>query len=178
MRRMFAFVVSLCLAAAASPLAAGSAGRWRVDLQFSDTSTIVRFLLDQAEQSLQDDQCRLVFSDFRDQNGRPLTERLAELNVDGPRFLHWIMWYEGNGLPQCIREDQLAFTERGSRVVFICSERFKRIGFLNPDLGRAILIHEALHSLGLGENPPTTHEITRQVRSRCDRALARIRTRP
>jgi hypothetical protein len=28
-------------------------------------------------------------------------------------------------------------------------------------------IHEMLHTLGLGENPPTTSEITRRVEMRC-----------
>ena len=31
----------------------------------------------------------------------------------------------------------------------------------------AALIHESLHSLGLGENPPTSSEITSRVISRC-----------
>jgi hypothetical protein len=31
----------------------------------------------------------------------------------------------------------------------------------------AILIHEILHTLGLGENPPSSAEITRQVWRRC-----------
>jgi hypothetical protein len=30
-----------------------------------------------------------------------------------------------------------------------------------------VLIHELLHSLGLGENPPSSAEITRQVTKRC-----------
>ena len=31
----------------------------------------------------------------------------------------------------------------------------------------AVIIHETLHSLGLGENPPTSDEITWRVFSRC-----------
>jgi hypothetical protein len=30
-----------------------------------------------------------------------------------------------------------------------------------------MVIHEMLHTLGLGENPPTTLEITERVRARC-----------
>ena len=30
-----------------------------------------------------------------------------------------------------------------------------------------VVIHEELHSLGLGENPPSSQEITRRVESRC-----------
>jgi hypothetical protein len=30
-----------------------------------------------------------------------------------------------------------------------------------------MVIHEMLHTLGLGENPPSTFEITARVRDRC-----------
>jgi hypothetical protein len=30
-----------------------------------------------------------------------------------------------------------------------------------------IVIHELLHTLGLGENPPTPQDITRRVKARC-----------
>jgi hypothetical protein len=32
---------------------------------------------------------------------------------------------------------------------------------------RAVIIHEMLHSLGLGENPPSSKEITLRVMQRC-----------
>jgi hypothetical protein len=32
-----------------------------------------------------------------------------------------------------------------------------------------MIIHEELHSLGLGENPPDSKEITQQVIARCGR---------
>jgi hypothetical protein len=38
----------------------------------------------------------------------------------------------------------------------------------NSRHAEALLIHEMLHSLGLGENPPTSHQITARVRARCD----------
>ena len=34
-------------------------------------------------------------------------------------------------------------------------------------LARAVIIHEALHSLGLGENPPSSQAITARVLNRC-----------
>jgi len=37
----------------------------------------------------------------------------------------------------------------------------------DPILADAALIHESLHSLGLGENPPSSLEITSRVISRC-----------
>jgi hypothetical protein len=40
-----------------------------------------------------------------------------------------------------------------------------------------ILIHEWLHTLRLGENPPTSLEITAQVTERCGGAAARRASR-
>jgi hypothetical protein len=62
----------------------------------------------------------------------------------------------------------LAFTTPGSQVVSFCGEQFT--GRINrQDLGRLaiIVLHEELYSLGLGEDPPTSAEITRRVESRC-----------
>jgi len=39
----------------------------------------------------------------------------------------------------------------------------------DPFLADVALIHESLHSLGLGENPPSSSEITSRVISRCRR---------
>ena len=36
-------------------------------------------------------------------------------------------------------------------------------------LTATFLIHETLHTLGLGENPPSSEEITLRVESRCGR---------
>jgi hypothetical protein len=38
---------------------------------------------------------------------------------------------------------------------------------LNEAVAEATVIHEALHTLGLGENPPTSREITAGVLKRC-----------
>jgi hypothetical protein len=38
-----------------------------------------------------------------------------------------------------------------------------------------MIIHEILHSLGLGENPPSSDEITKQVAARCGVTNAHIR---
>jgi hypothetical protein len=71
--------------------------------------------------------------------------------------------------------DTVAATERGSRVVFICPVRFVEIERGNPEYAEATLIHELLHSLGLGENPPRSREITQRVLSRCASRQSRAR---
>ncbi len=45
----------------------------------------------------------------------------------------------------------------------------KRINAQQPDYVVATLIHEILHTLGLGENPPSSREITARVLARCGR---------
>jgi hypothetical protein len=55
------------------------------------------------------------------------------------------------------------FTAPGCRVVRVCSEELKQINTQQPDYVVASLIHEILHTLGLGENPPSSREITARV---------------
>ena len=45
--------------------------------------------------------------------------------------------------------------------------RFARNQTQNPSLAEAMVIHEMLHTLGLGENPPSSLEINERVRARC-----------
>jgi hypothetical protein len=51
--------------------------------------------------------------------------------------------------------------------VYICTAWFRETFELNPSRTEAVIIHESLHSLGLGENPPTSREITDRVVERC-----------
>jgi hypothetical protein len=60
------------------------------------------------------------------------------------------------------------FTSPRSQVVRYCGGRFsgrlmrRGLGFL-----ATTIIHEELHSLGLGEDPPSAQEISRRVEARC-----------
>jgi hypothetical protein len=169
MRCTLAFTFAVCLAAAARPSAAPAAESWkRVSLLEPQATMAVRNALDGALDWLASDGCQQIFTDFHDGAGRPLTERLAELNVSAAAFLRLIVWRDGTFTAQC-DAGPLAYTMPGSRVVFICSRRFAELTFRNPALGSAVVLHEALHSLGLGENPPTSLQITARVRARCDR---------
>jgi hypothetical protein len=60
-----------------------------------------------------------------------------------------------------------AFTSPGNGTIAICTRAFFEVLARDPVRMEAILIHEALHSLGLGENPPSSAEITRRVLERC-----------
>ena len=65
-------------------------------------------------------------------------------------------------------------TTPGLPSVFVCpagpgrlNSRLSRIELESGSRAEAMVIHEMLHTLGLGENPPTTFEITDRVRERC-----------
>jgi hypothetical protein len=64
---------------------------------------------------------------------------------------------------------RLAVTTVGSRVIYLCSARFRAVAEKNGAYVEAAIIHEALHALGLGENPPTSELITERVLARCGR---------
>lgn len=117
---------------------------------------------------LRNPECQRVFSDFRDAAGRTLRERLEALAQTGDGYLAGRMWFvDGSGRRACQDSQTVAVTGRGSSVVFVCATQLRARVFHDPAFVEATLIHEELHSLGLGENPPSSHEITEQVQRRC-----------
>jgi len=121
-----------------------------------------------AAKRLADPGCSRVFSDFRDRTGHTLQQRLDELGRSGAAQLEAIYFYDGANRSGCQRGRTLAVTEPGSVVVHVCPQFVLRQR-QDPDQAPVLLIHELLHSLGLGENPPSSEEITRHVRARCGR---------
>ena len=109
--------------------------------------------------------CRLVLSDFSDRNGVSLDRTLDARGVTPEEYVtSWIWFMDGSGHRQCQNRDIAAFTETGSRLVYVCSSRVVGNHISDGDL---VIIHEMLHSLGLPENPPTPAAITRQIVARC-----------
>lgn len=133
----------------------------------------VRKALLGAFDSLADAKCQGIFTDFRDASGRMLQEKLDALGETGQSYLgKLVLFYEGSEQRACRSskgQDISAATAPGSRVVFICGANFAEGRRPKPFAPEAVIIHETLHSLGLGENPPTSEAITWQVFSRCAR---------
>jgi hypothetical protein len=121
-----------------------------------------------ADRRLADSRCQAVFADFTDPSGRTLQQILDEQGQTGQGRLRLLMFYDGAQLAGCRAPGVLAFTQPGSSVVYVCSTWFREAFELNPARVEAVIIHESLHSLGLGENPPASHEITARVLSRCN----------
>lgn len=142
---------------------AADADAFRVRLPPSHRARYVGRALQGAHERLARPECQKLFTDYTDQAGRPLQERLDTLALSGQEFLTYIGFYEGHGQLRCGQERVLAFTQPGSMVVRVCPQITRQGG----EHVEMIVLHEMLHSLGLGENPPSSLEITAQVRRRC-----------
>jgi hypothetical protein len=120
-----------------------------------------------ARQRLTRPQCQQLFSEFKDPSGRTLQERLDAQGQTGASYLGLIVFADGARLRRCQDTNIFAMTDPGSRVVYVCGHQFASVDDNDPALTEAFLIHEELHSLGLGENPPSPKEITARVLARC-----------
>lgn len=123
----------------------------------------------EAARKLTDGGCRQILADFSDSSGRRLDERLAATGQELPAYLESVFYFDGRGSQPCADRQVLAWTTPGSRAVSICWDQFG--AFQRGRTGDAanLLIHEALHTLGLGEGPPDSREITARVQERCGR---------
>ena len=85
------------------------------------------------------------------------------MGVSAADYVGVLIFLEGSSQSVCQSGAALGGTRPGSRVVFLCGEPFDRTVRSNARLAEAVIIHEMLHSLGLGENPPSSQEITSRV---------------
>lgn len=134
-----ASLVTPCMAVAAQEPRAPGPGPQTCAVRTSNAvmALSVRRALTRALSVLATAQCQGIFQEFSDQAGRPLS-----------RYT-------------------FAVTQPGSRIVLVCTTQFTKLSGRKPRLAAAVLIHEQLHALGLGENPPTSSEITARVLMRC-----------
>jgi hypothetical protein len=130
-----------------------------------------RFALERAAPAamarLERGECRKVLSDFRDASGRTIQENLDLLGETPRSYLARITFREGLNRRPCQNAGILAVTSIGGREVFICSPQFWQTYRSDPTRVEGVLIHEMMHTLGLGENPPSSTEINTRVRERC-----------
>jgi hypothetical protein len=140
---------------------------WRVYIEDPYVRDAARRMIEAAAHWLSFPACQELLQDFADERGQPLRRKLAELGVTAVEYLRLIVFEDGTNRSGCRQSGILAFTGPGSRVIYLCGRDFMRAADRAPEDVRAAVIHEMLHSLGLGENPPSSREITRQVRQRC-----------
>ena len=120
-----------------------------------------------AARRLDDPACRTIFAEFRDAGGAPLQGRLDALGVSGRDYLSLMHFADGSMRRTCRRGDVAALTAPGSRVVYVCGRLFQEVAARSAERAEIVVLHEALHTLGLGENPPDSLTITRRVAERC-----------
>ncbi len=124
--------------------------------------------LSDAGSKLGNEACRQVFSDFHDANGLALQDNLNATGQTSETYLKWMIFYDGNGKRRCEKYDTLAFTVPNSRIIHLCPQFLTKVRS-DPWIASTLIIHEELHSLGLGEDPPTSKQITAKVIERCGR---------
>jgi len=143
--------------------------QFRVRLGDDETARAARLALAGASALLAEEKCRALFQEFSDAGGRPLAERLTALGETPSGYLRLILWTDGSSLRVCREHGASAATSPGSRVVHVCPREFRELQRRDPVRAQLSILHETLHTLGLGENPPTPAAITAAVRARCIR---------
>ena len=127
-----------------------------------------------AAKKVKEPECLKILTDFKDREGRTLEQNLEAWGLSAADYLEGLAFLDGSLIPHCQKGSIQMFTLTGLPSVFVCpvgvgalNSRFAQIQAQNPSLAEAMVIHEMLHTLGLGENPPSTFEITDRVRRRC-----------
>jgi hypothetical protein len=127
-----------------------------------------------AARRLQDPECLKVLTEFTDGEGRTLDRNLETWGMSAAEYVQTLTFRDGVAIPRCRQARIELLTNRGLPRVYVCpvgvgalNSRFARTQTESPALAEAMVIHEMFHTLGLGENPPSSFEITERVRARC-----------
>jgi hypothetical protein len=107
-----------------------------------------------------------VLTDFQTINGFTPADQLAAWGIDIQTYLTMVTFIDDSRHRLC-EKGGMFFTSPGSRVVRVCVEKFKSIRHRSRGYLAALVIHEILHTLGLGESPPSSDEITARAMLRC-----------
>lgn len=159
-RRLRAAVALTVLA----PATVSPAGR-TVALASVGAATLER-ARDGAARKLEQAECQRLLVEFRDAEGRALSDNLARFDRSPSDYLRMIPFLDGSSHPLCRGGRAELFTVMGVPRVFVCPS-FVEKQVRDPQTAENMVIHEMLHTLGLGENPPSSGEITRRVNGRC-----------
>ena len=168
-QRVFAVVAIALVPCAAFPAAPGAKPVHPYDLAALERARAG------AARRLERPECQKVLTDFTDAEGRALLANLEPWQQSPSDYmLQAITFRDGSALRGCGKRAVQLVTVPGQPSVFVCpaigataGSRFARIQVEKPTLAEVMVIHEMLHTLGLGENPPTTFEITDRVMARC-----------
>jgi hypothetical protein len=126
----------------------------------------VEFAREGAMRRLLVPECRALLDELRDAEGRPLTAKLASFGVSADQYLAMIPFLDGTSRPLCKGGQSQLLTARGVARIAVCRPFLQTVD-RERVTAEVYVIHEMLHTLGLGENPPTSQEITQRVKRQC-----------
>jgi hypothetical protein len=174
MKRALAVVVAALvpahLAAQGAEVESPKAPRRALMLKLSPFDQgIVRRALDLARSRLEAPGCSVVYSDFELPDGGTPQDELNRMGMDPGEFLETLVFTNGESDPVCREGWAFLTTTASSRLIRVCP-RFAALQIKNPARSASFVIHESLHALGLGENPPSSRDITDRVERRCWRS--------
>jgi hypothetical protein len=123
---------------------------------------------------LQDPECLKVLAEFTDRQGQTLDRRLEAWDMSAADYLRALPFQDGTGMQHCDQPRVVLVTILGLPAVYLCPRHpgddfslFSQTETQHPSVAKAMVIHEMLHTLGLGENPPSSLAITERVQKRC-----------
>jgi hypothetical protein len=137
----------------------------RIDDGF--TAAAVRSAVKGAARRLRRASCQRLLAEFVDAAGHTLQANLDARGLTALDQLQSIDFEDGVSRPLCDKTGIHAVTRPGIAVVYICGGAFVAAHQRNSYLAESYIIHELLHTLGLGENPPKSQEITDRVNVAC-----------
>ncbi len=126
----------------------------------------VRRALDLALAMLASPGCSQVYSEFRRPDGRTPRDELERMGIGPEELLESLVFTDGSREAVC-REGRAVMTATPGRTLIYVCPGFADFQLRSSRKSAAVIIHESLHALGLGENPPSSEEITRRVERRC-----------
>jgi hypothetical protein len=157
-------LIALLLPLVAWPEAAGAQAGLRPLPSFEARS--VEAAREGAMRRLREPECQRLLEDFRDADGNPLTTRLDSFGVPADQYLAMLPFLDGARRPLCRAGQSELLTVRGVARIIVC-EPFVQTVTRERVTAEVYVIHEMLHTLGLGENPPTSQQITQRVKRQC-----------
>ena len=132
---------------------------------------VVERAIEGARQRLADPECQQVFTDFEDRNGNSLLANLIATGKSAAGYLD-LIWFIDASNASALPSQRTAgglYVTRTSRRLRLRVDLRAPVFPAESGVAEFLIIHEMLHSLGLGENPPTSDQITKQVARRCKR---------
>ena len=138
--------------------------------------TTVRRAVDLALAKLLLPGCSDVYDDFILPKGGTPRSELDRMGIGPAEYVQRLVFVDGSRDPLCRTGQAVLTATPGSWIIRVCPS-FAGFQLREPGLSASLIIHESLHGLGLGENPPPGRDVTQRIERRCWKPVGR-RPRP